>query len=224
MLDRQRPPAKTTFRSTARALLPALWVRCPRRSRGPKCRRSGKPSERPLPFRWRHQALDIRPQPRQRPAPLVQKVGTSGQCSGHRLRYRRLDRVQRGSPTRNLRSSRLANPDRLNCNIGFRQFSSCYCIVLYRGDRLEVIFEAYLFPIAGPRPFKVRTIVARFDGGIDANLSRDSKRVTIFKGCRGGIIRRPPRTRHDEYVVSGIAARGDYVIDCGGILDVRVWT
>ena len=91
-----------------------------------------------------------------------------------------------------------------------------------RAARLQIIFEPYLFPISGPRPFKVGTIVARLHGGVDPNLAGDPKRVTAFKGYGGRVIWRSARVRHNKDIARWIAARSDSVIDRRGVLDVGI--
>src|SRR5712672_4838221 len=88
--------------------------------------------------------------------------------------------------------------------------------------RLEIVRELDLAPVAGPGAFETGRVVARLDGGVDADLAGNAPGKLPVERTRGGIVGRATRARHDDDVAPRIAARRDRVVDVARIVEIGV--
>src|ERR1700731_3537833 len=71
---------------------------------------------------------------------------------------------------------------------------------------LQVVGQLDLPPVAWPGALEIGRVVARLDGGVDADLADDAPRRLAVERTRRGIVGRAARARHDDDVARRIAA------------------
>src|SRR5258708_30145509 len=89
---------------------------------------------------------------------------------------------------------------------------------------LEEILEVHFAPVLGIAANEVFGVVARLDGGIDAELAHGAPERLLLERFRRGVIGRAAGVRHDDHVARRIAARGNGVVDVAGIIEIGIRT